>query len=197
MTLWDTRPMSDQPLDLSRTWTEAEYLALGELDIRTELVDGKILVSPSPSFPHQNISRYLANALEPAAWTFGLVLAEAVDLRIADRTIVCPDVIIGKFTWERGAKDAADAVLVVEVTSPSNANWDRSGKMERYAAARIPWYLLAEPDKKDLRAVTLRLLRLDGTHYRTHALAGPDEVLTSDEPFPISIHARKLIRPSA
>jgi hypothetical protein len=22
--------MSDQPLDLSRTWTEAEYLALGE-----------------------------------------------------------------------------------------------------------------------------------------------------------------------
>jgi hypothetical protein len=69
--------------------------------------------------------------------------------------------------------------------------------MERYAAARIPWYLLAEPGKTDLRAVSLRLLRLDGTHYRTHAFAGPDEVLTSDEPFPISIHARKLIRPSA
>jgi Uma2 family endonuclease len=197
MTLWDTRPMSDQPLDLSRKWTEDEYLALGELDIRTELVDGKILVSPSPSNPHQNISRYLANALESVAWTVGLMVCEGVDTRIGPGTILCPDVVVGKLRWEKGINDAADVVLVAEVTSPSNANWDRSGKMERYAAARIPWYLLAEPGKTDLRAVSLRLLRLDGTRYRTHAFAVPDEVLTSDEPFPISIHARKLIRPSA
>ena len=37
--------MSRQPLDLSRTWTDAEYLTLGETDVRTELVDGKIVVS--------------------------------------------------------------------------------------------------------------------------------------------------------
>jgi Uma2 family endonuclease len=187
--------MSDQPLDLSRTWTEAEYLALGELDIRTELVDWKIQVSPSPSLPHQNISRYLANFLEPAAFAAGFSLCEAVDTRIAPGTIVCPDVVVGKLRWEIGINDAADVVLVAEVTSPSNAAWDRGGKKRRYATAQIPWYLLVEPDLPELLSVTLRLHRLESGRYVEHAIARPGEVLRSDEPFPIAIDTKRLIRP--
>jgi len=59
--------MSDQQLDLSRTWTEDEYLALGELDIRTELIDGQIVVSPTPNRAHQTIAVCLLAALKPAA----------------------------------------------------------------------------------------------------------------------------------
>ena len=195
MTIWETLPMSEQPLDLSRTWTEAEYLALGELDIRTELVDWKIQVSPSPSLAHQNISRYLANFLEPATHAAGLTLVEAVDTRIGPGTIVCPDVVVGKLRWQPGITDAADAILVAEVTSPSNAAWDRRGKMRRYAAARIPWYLVVEPERPELRAVTLHLHRLDGGRYVEHAVARPGQVLRSDEPFPIAIDTDRLIRP--
>jgi len=195
MTLWDTRPMSDQPLDLSRTWTEAEYLALGELDIRTELVDGKIQVTPSPSNPHQGISRYLANFLEPAAFAAGLTLFDAVDVRIGARTIACPDVVVGKLRWEKGVNDAADVVLIAEVTSPSNAAWDRVGKKRRYAAAQIPWYLLVEPDRPELLSVTLLLYRLEDGRYVEHAVARPGEILRSDEPFPIAIDPNRLIRP--
>ncbi|HEX5205315.1 Uma2 family endonuclease [Paractinoplanes rhizophilus] len=187
--------MREQPLDLSRTWTEAEYLALGALNIRTELVDWKIQVSPSPSNAHQGISRYLANFLEPAARAAGLTIFEAVDTRIGPGTIVCPDVVAGKLRWGKGVNDAADVILVAEVTSPSNAAWDRRGKMRRYAAARIPWYLLAEPELPELLSVTLRLHRLEGARYVEHAVARPGAVLRSDEPFPIAIDTGQLIGP--
>lgn len=197
MTVWETLPMSEQPLDLSRTWAEDEYLALGELDIRTELVDWKIQVSPSPSNPHQGISRYLANFLEPAALAAGLTVFEAVDTRIGPGTIVCPDVVVGKLSWQKGINDAADVVLVAEVTSPSNARWDRVQKRQRYAKARIPWYLLVEPEQPELRSATLRLYRRDGVRYLEHAVAGPGQALRSDEPFPIAIDTDRLIRPPA
>jgi Uma2 family endonuclease len=183
------------PLDRSGRWTEDDYLALGELDIRTELVDWKIKVSPSPSNLHQSISRYLANLLEPAPLAAGLTVLEAVDTRIGPGTIVCPDVVVGKLHWGKGINQAADVVLVAEITSPSNSRWDRVHKKQRYAKARIPWYLLVEPDQPELLSVSMRLFRRDGARYVEHAVARPGQILTADEPFPIAIDPERLIRP--
>jgi|UPI0003737565 Uma2 family endonuclease len=195
MAMWDTLPMSKQPLDLSRTWTEAEYLALGETDDRYELIDGKVTVSPSATRPHNVIATNLIFFLRPAAREAGLGTFYTNDLRLRPGTIVCPDIVFGKLTMEAGVGDAADAVLVVEVTSPSNFRWDRGPKREMYAAARIPWYLLAEPDMSDLSSVSLRLLRRDGRRYVEHATAAWGETMVSSEPFPISVDTTLLLEP--
>jgi Uma2 family endonuclease len=187
--------MTDQPLDLSRTWTEDEYLALGELDIRTELIDWKIAVSPTPNRPHQGIAYYLMTSLEPVAWAAGLSSFLDSDVRLHPGTIVAPDIVIGKLNWKPGVADAADVILVAEVTSPSNQSVDRGSKNAQYASAGIPWYLLVEPDMSDYYGVALRLFRLDGAQYVEHAYARQGQSLVSDEPFPIDIDTRRLIRP--
>ncbi|GIE87147.1 hypothetical protein Are01nite_36270 [Actinoplanes regularis] len=64
-------------------------------------------------------------------------------------------------------------------------------KMALYAAARIEWYLLVEPEKD---TITLRLFRLAKDHYTEHAVAAHGERLVATEPFPFEIDADALLR---
>ncbi|MGH3764662.1 MAG: hypothetical protein ACRDS0_31815 [Pseudonocardiaceae bacterium] len=55
------QPMSELLLDHAGPWTEQDFLALPE-DRRIELLDGELLVSPSPRRRHQRLSMWLAMA---------------------------------------------------------------------------------------------------------------------------------------
>jgi Uma2 family endonuclease len=175
-------------------WTEAEFLALGETEDRIELVDGDLRVSPSPTGPHQVILHYMFACLDDPALEAGLAAFPDVDVRLGPGRILTPDIMVGKWRWEPGIADATEVVLVGEVTSPSNAAFDRKEKMGLYAAAGIEWYLLAEPDLPAYRTVTLVLHRLEDGRYVRHAVAEPGQILTSDRPFPFTIPTARLIR---
>jgi len=180
--------MIDGTLDHPEPWTEAEYLALDETTNRIELIDGGLWVSPGPSRPHQDITRILQNQIWPAAHAVGLRTHAPSNLRLKTGRIVIPDLVVAKVGRLGSVTDAGEAVLVCEITSPSNVP-----RMHLYAAAGVEWYLLVEPDMTEYESLTLRLLRLHGQHYVEHAVAGNGEVLRSDLPFTIEISPVTLL----
>ncbi|MEV6305960.1 Uma2 family endonuclease [Actinoplanes sp. NPDC051861] len=183
----------DPLLDHSGPWTEEEFLALGETRNRIELIDGSLWVTPNADFPHQRISRRIAGMIDPEPHDLAVELLPTVNVRLAPNRIVSPDLAIGMFPEVCTIAEAADVLLACEITSPSNAAVDRVQKKDFYAAAKIPWYLLIEPDKKTYQSVTVCLLRLDGDKYIEHAIAGFGEILTSDLPYPIAIDTTMLL----
>jgi Uma2 family endonuclease len=194
MSACDTLPMHQVPLlDRDGPWTEEEYLALGESHHRIELIDGSLWVSPGPNLPHQSISYLLTSALRRAARDADYRIAEAMNLRLRENQILIPDLVVGKLKRLAAFAEAAEVILVSEITSPSNALYDRGMKMQLYAAAKIPWYLLVEPDFTAYDSVALRLLRLTGDSYTEHAAATHGETLISELPLPMAISTDQLL----
>src|SRR5947207_15723620 len=75
--------------------SEEQFLALPESLDRIELLDGEVLVSPSPTFWHQEILRRLLFSL--GAWqpTFHVTIGQSpCDIRFAPNRILQPDAFV-------------------------------------------------------------------------------------------------------
>ncbi len=129
------------------TVTEEEFLALPESTERIELVDGEVIVSPSPSRRHQRVLLDLAAALH--AWCRLHPPAAAgiapQDIRFAPSRILQPDAFVVLGGVADDAEGPLDVVpdLVVEVLS-ARRSYDRITKRVIYAEAGVPEYWVVD-----------------------------------------------------
>jgi Uma2 family endonuclease len=184
-------PMSVAVLEHPGPWSEDEYFALGETPNRVELIDGSLWVSPAPTKRHQHLAFLLARSLYGPAEEAGLLVLQDVNLRLASGRIVQPDVVVAETDDLGSTVESAEARLVIEVVSPSNAGMDRLFKAQLYAAAGIPWYLRVEQPQD---SIELHLQRLDRGRYVPHAVAVPGQTITTDDPFSFAIEVSSLLR---
>lgn len=169
-------------------WTEAEFLELS-VDRRIELLDGALLVSPAARSRHQRLSSRLWAAFD-AAMPVGLEVLEAVNVRVGAGKILIPDLAVVTVPGlDLAVYEAADVIMVVEITSPGNAAVDRAVKPQLYARAGIPHYLRIELGEAGPSAVVYRL-RED--HYVEVARVEPGCPLVLTEPVAVGLDLAAL-----
>ncbi len=136
--------------------TAEEFFALGETPDRYELIDGVVVMSPSPALRHQVLIRYLLRELESTAAGRDSLIAMDTDVRLSGARVYCPDVLIyapGRFS-EVPERLTTPPDLIIEVLSPGSKPLDLITKRDDYDAFGVGEYWAVDPS-----SVTARVWR--------------------------------------
>jgi Uma2 family endonuclease len=169
--------------------TVEDYEALPEeVSRRIEIVDGAVVVSPSPHRDHQDAAVELRNVLK-AAGKPDYRASVDLDLRLRDVPLLNrrPDVAVYDPKLRRDqVLRAQHCLLVVEVMSPGSVSTDQFTKPGEYAGAGIRHFWRLE--LLDASPVLYRY-RLDpGVGARTYVLVGKDTgLVTVTDPLRLTI----------
>ncbi|MGW6635151.1 Uma2 family endonuclease [Streptomyces cyaneofuscatus] len=169
-----------------------------ELDVpegwRAEIDEGQIVLVPPPHAHHNGIAAKVQRSLYATLpddlevyQTLGIHVAPLGKLYVPDLVVMPTELIDAADPETSDALDAAEALLVVEITSRGNAREDRTKKYRAYARAGVPMYLLI--DRFDTRGPMSTLFTEpndDGTFKHTDA-APFGKPLALPAPFDVSL----------
>jgi Uma2 family endonuclease len=131
-------------------WTRAQVLSLPEDGKRYELIDGELVVTPSPAMRHQAVVSALFERLVGYVASAGLgrVLSAPADLFGQYGQLAQPDLFVVP-TRAVGEWDAVPTPsLVIEVLSPSTARNDRVLKRRFYQRMGVAEYWIVDVDAR-------------------------------------------------
>jgi Uma2 family endonuclease len=160
-------------------WTYEAYAALTDDGECYEIVQGVLVMSPSPEDIHQDASALLNMYLcqEIRVKKLGIVFSAPFDVMLSPRNVFQPDLLVVlnehlDRIQERGLMGAPD--LVVEVVLPSSKLYDRLNKHMAYEQAGIPEYWLVDP-----RAQSIEVFALEGEKYHSLGIFKGEQALPS------------------
>jgi Uma2 family endonuclease len=136
------------PVMAKRRWTAAEVRALPtEPGTRIEVVDGELLVTPSPSYAHQRAVAYLLVQLREYLQRLraGDVLPGPADVELDPSTLVQPNLFVIPLVDGRPPREFGDVnqlLLAIEVLSPTTGRHDRVVKRPRYQRAGAEYWIV-------------------------------------------------------
>jgi len=127
--------------------TAAAFFELPETNTFVELIDGELIVSPSPIPQHQLLSFSLAklvDRLQPD----GKVFIAPMDVYFDEHYVTQPDIL-----WVSAAKKSiitkkrieGTPDLIIEIASPGTIKKDRGEKFELYQKYGVREYWMVDP----------------------------------------------------
>ncbi|RLK54233.1 Uma2 family endonuclease [Actinokineospora cianjurensis] len=179
--------------------TIAEYAALGPTGRGyTELLEGRLLMSPSPSLSHMSASGELFRIIKPQLPAH-LRVVQCLDIdlgygppdgpgysRRAD-LIVFHESAAERLAAEGGLIQADEVEVVIEIISPGRHRTTRLAKFTEYAEAGIPHYWMVDTSG----APSVQSCHLTETfrYQRNDETRG---VFKTEVPFPVTIDLAEL-----
>ena len=173
------RSTPEQPEIIRPVFTYEDLRLMPDDRNRYEVIDGELLVTPSPTIAHQTASKRIQLELMLQLERTGraLVFAAPVDVIFSQLRTVVPDLVIidqsrRNIVSRRGIEGAPD--VIIEILSPSSRRNDRELKAKLYAAEGVREYWLVDDE-----TCTIEVWTLDAGAYRLHGRFGPGEKLRS------------------
>ncbi len=169
--------MATQPRTIGLTYDDLVEMFPEEDDVRREIIDGQLFVTPSPTARHQDVVWEIGVSLR--LWTKrhgGKAFGSPLDTVLSPDSVVQPDVLlirednVGRIGERlRGAPD-----LVVEVSSASTRPRDLGRKRELYERFGVAeyWFVDLDEDAIDVH-------RLRGNRYGPPIRLSPGDRLES------------------
>jgi len=161
-----------------KKYTYEDYLKTPE-DERYELIEGELLMTPSPTTRHQRISREFEFEILRFVRknNIGEVFYAPYDVYLDDENVVQPDILfISKerlnIIGEKNIQGAPD--LVIEIISENTAYRDLVQKKRLYARFGVKEYWIVIPDEELIEIYTLK----ENT-YMLHKTYSKDDTLES------------------
>ncbi len=183
-----------EPADPIHPLTIAEYAELGETESSyTELIEGNLLMSPSP-LPIHNIAMGELFVQLRSAVPDHLRVVQDIDIDLElnppekpgfsrrPDLIVLDREEVARTGREGGLVRASEVLIVVEIVSPSSRRIDHVDKRHDYADAGIPYYWIIDIDDP-ISLVAYHLTEEFG--YQDDQVA--TGVFRTEVPFPVEV----------
>jgi Uma2 family endonuclease len=152
-------------------------------DLRYELIEGRLVLTPVGLPVHQLLELRVANAIEENCPDEFVVNVEQALLKNR-RNELRPDVLLLRAEGAgRSPVLPSDVPLVVEIVSESSRATDRQDKKDWYEALKIPGYWVIDPLASRV-TVTVFERGFDG-RYRQQVQT--DELVTLEQPWKVTL----------
>ncbi|MBM3890489.1 MAG: Uma2 family endonuclease [Verrucomicrobia bacterium] len=148
------------PQTIAPPITRYDYEQMPEGPPYYQVIEGELVMSPSPRTPHQyiigNLYVFLRNYLRDHP--IGEVLLAPLDVFLSETNVYQPDLVFvsnerRSLITDHGIEGAPD--LVIEVLSPGTARFDRGSKRKIYARTGVQELWLVDPDGKRIQIYRL------------------------------------------
>lgn len=132
--------------------TYQDYLELPDDRNRYEIIEGELIMSPSPTTIHQKVSLNIEVAIQSHLEknAQGELFHAPCDVKLSETNVVQPDIFFisnenKKIIADDNIQGAPD--LIIEILSPSSAYYDLVEKKELYEKFGVKEYWIVDPKK--------------------------------------------------